>query len=397
MLAVDALGGAADTLPSTLSDDPILVGAAVLTILALLLFSFGLLRFRQSKAERFQATIAKLDSVAVLMHPDPDPDAMGSALAAKTIAEAAETETTIYYTGQIRRPENRAFQAIIDVDFERLDHAKDLAGEAVVLVDHNEPRGFGGATGVEPHAVVDHHPGGGTGTEFSDVRTDSGACVTIFIEYLRELGWQPYDESDNEDRPDKPLPSDLTTGLLYGILSDTNYLSSGCSDSEFEAMSYLYHAVDEDMLNRIANPQVDHEVLDVKARAISKRDVRNAFAVSDVGTVSNGDAVAEAAEELLRLEGVTAVVVIADKDGSLEMSGRSNDDRVHMGNALETAVEDIPMANAGGHSRMGGGTLSLEHLEERPPDNLLTGADGGTELTRERFRERLFDVMRGDI
>jgi len=398
MLVVDAIGGATDALPPVLRDNPLLaVLVAALVIVAVAAGIVGLLRYLRTDGEWFERALTSVDSVAVLMHPDPDPDAMCSALAAVEIAEAVDTDATIYYSGQIRRPENRAFQTVIDVEFERIDHAKEIASEPVVLVDHNEPRGFNRAESIEPYAVVDHHPGDGTGTAFTDVRTGFGACASIFTEYLDGLGWQPYDDDDSTARPERALSTDLSTGLLYGILSDTNYFSSGCSAAELEAAVYLYNAVDETLLERIANPQVDPEVLDVKSRAISNREVRNAFAVSDVGTVSNGDAVPEAADELLRLEGVTAVVVVADKDGTLRMSGRSTDDRVHMGKALKAAVEDVPMGSAGGHSRMGGGNLSLSHLSGSDTDELITGADGGTELTREHFKERLFDAMRGEI
>ncbi len=59
---------------------------------------------------------------------------------------------------------------------------------------------------------------------------------------------------------------------------------------------------------------------------------------------------------------MTAVVVYGESDGTIHLSGRSRDDRVHMGETLRHAVSDIPMANAGGHARMGGGQLSVDHM-----------------------------------
>ena len=129
-------------------------------------------------------------------------------------------------------------------------------------------------------------------------------------------------------------------------------------------------------------------MLDVQARAIVKRVVRAPYAVSDVGPVSNVDAIPQAAEELLQLEGVSAVVVVGEKEGTLHLSGRSRDDRVHMGDALAAAVEDVPMSSGGGHARMGGGQVSLEHLR---------GLGPGDGLTREDLEERLFDAMGGDL
>jgi nanoRNase/pAp phosphatase (c-di-AMP/oligoRNAs hydrolase) len=214
------------------------------------------------------------------------------------------------------------------------------------------------------------------------MRPEYGACATIVVEYLEDRGFDLTGEAD-----DKSLSAAEATGLLYGILSDTNHLTRGPTAAEFAAAAALYPGVDEGLLDRIANPEVDAEVLDVTARAIENREVRAPFVVSAVGEVSNVDAIPQAAEELLQLEGTTAVVVMGRKDGTLHVSGRSRDDRVHMGSVLESVVEDVPMAGAGGHARMGGGQLSIEHLEGLGPSEGLSMA----ELT-----DRLFAAMTGE-
>nr|WP_276278752.1 DHH family phosphoesterase [Halomicroarcula sp. SYNS111] len=125
--------------------------------------------------------------------------------------------------------------------------------------------------------------------------------------------------------------------------------------------------MDGDLLNRIANPQIDAEVLEIKARAITERDVRAPFAVSDVGSVSNSDAIPQAADELETLEGVSAVVVVGETDGTIRLAGRSRDDRVHIGRAIEAVTDDIPMAEGGGHARMGGGKIPVEYMNGLGP------------------------------
>ena len=390
--AVGTLQDVVDAIPPFVSESPLVVAAAFVGLIVLLAGLRWLVGYlRSTPAESLRETLAGHDRLSVLMHPNPDPDAMSSALAVSELADTVGTETTLQYPGQIRHQENRAFETVLDVNFDQIDGAAELDGDGVVLVDHNEARGFPGAEGVDPVAVVDHHPGDGTGSTFTDVRTDHGACATIFAEYFETLGWDPEDpdaeENGNGDGSDDSLPVQLATGLLYGIQSDTKQLTKGCSSAEFRAAEYLYDGIDEDRLDRIANPQVDAEVLDVKARAITGREVRNAFAVSDVGEVSNVDAIPQAADELMKLEGVTAVVVLGEKDGTLHLSGRSRDDRVHMGKALDSVVDDIPMATAGGHARMGGGQLSIDHMEGIGP------SEG---MARAEFQQRLFDAMSGD-
>jgi|APHM01.1.fsa_nt_gi Exopolyphosphatase-related proteins len=197
--AVDWVAAFLSTLVSAAEDDPIfalliVLGAAVLVGLGWV----ALRRYRRTRADRFKQTLKSYDTVAVLMHPDPDPDAMSCALAVQELAETVDTETAAYYSGEIRHHENRAFQTVLSVEFEQIEHAHEVTDRPVVLVDHNEPRGMPGAEKITPVAVVDHHPGGGTGSMFTDVRTDAGACASIITEYFRQLAWAVRDSDDDD-------------------------------------------------------------------------------------------------------------------------------------------------------------------------------------------------------
>jgi hypothetical protein len=59
-----------------------------------------------------------------------------------------------------------------------------------------------------------------------------------------------------------------------------------------------------------------------------------------------------------------------------------------MGEALEAVVEDIPMAEAGGHARMGGGQLSIPHMQ---------GLREDSGLSRAEFKERVFEALSGEV
>jgi nanoRNase/pAp phosphatase (c-di-AMP/oligoRNAs hydrolase) len=386
---VDGAADAIDFLPSPL-DNPLIAAALAVTVVVFVIAIGVFLYLRRRPAGKFARLLRKRDDVAVLMHPNPDPDAMSCALAVSEIADNYDTEATMYYPGQIRHHENRAFEAVLDVEFKRIEHAEGIEQDDVVLVDHNKPRDFPNAETIDPIAVIDHHPGDGTGENFTDVRTDLGACATIFAEYFADLGWTLSDPDDEGVDPDAPnvLPSIISTGLLHGILADTKHLTDGCTDEDFEAVKFLRDGVDEGKLGRMENPDMDAESMEVKARAITDRNVKAAFAVSDVGTISNADAIPQAADELQRLEGINAVVVFGDKDGVIRLSGRSDDDRVHMGKTLKAVAADIPVAEAGGHARMGGGTISIEHMEGIGP------SEG---LTREELIDELFAAMNGEL
>lgn len=364
--------------------DPLMLSLVVLGVVCVGVGGWWLVRWvRRPPGVRLRQLLADQDTVTVLMHPNPDPDAMSSAMGVAQLATSTDTDVTIQHPGEIRHQENRAFRTVLDLDLERIESAADLDSETVVLVDHNTPRGFSGAQTIEPLAVIDHHPGNGAGTAFTDVRSDYGAASAIVVEYLEEVGAAIDPETDSTVN----VPPALATGLHYGILSDTDHLTNGCTDADFDACATLCPGIDEDKLARIANPQVSDDVLQIKADAIKNKRVDGPFAVCDVGEVTNVDAIPQAADELMHLEGVTAVVVFGEYDGTLHLSGRSRDDRVHMGETLSHAVNDIPMASAGGHARMGGGQLSVEHM------NGLGPSDG---ITRSEFEDRLFAALSGE-
>ncbi|WP_435152784.1 DHH family phosphoesterase [Haladaptatus sp. DFWS20] len=373
------------------SENPMLIVGAALGAVVLAVSIWLVVRWiRRPMGARLKRALAKRDEIVVLMHPNPDPDAMACAIAVAYLAETVGTEATLQYAGQIRHQENRAFRTILDLELKRVKHVTDLTSSTIVLVDHNTPRGFDGAERIEPYAVIDHHPGNGTGEVFTDKRTNYGACSTIVAEYFGELGATPVGPDEIPPEDEFVLPSDIATGLLYGIQSDTKHLTNGCSEAEFAACAYLYRGVDEHRLDRIANPQVSAEVLEIKSRAISEREVRGSFAVCNVGELTNADAIPQAADELMHLEGVTAVVIYGQKEETIHLSGRSRDDRVHMGKALQTAVSEIPGADAGGHARMGGGQVPVESAV----------IAGGMELglwTKREFTDGIFDALNGNI
>jgi nanoRNase/pAp phosphatase (c-di-AMP/oligoRNAs hydrolase) len=361
-----------------LGADPVLVGGGVLAVVAAAgILLFVRLRADRTRAHQFRAALSARDEVAVLTHPNPDPDALACALTVRELAEDVGTDATIYYPGEIRHEENLALVRELGIEATRLRDRSDLASRDVVLVDHNQPRGFAGAGGISPYAVVDHHPGDGKGTAFTDVRPSYGACASLLTEYLQDLDWQGEDG-------EAALPASLATALVYGIRSDTAGFTRGCTTAEFDAAAYCSEYADPDTIERVATPPLSPTTMEVRARAVLDRVQRGAFVCTHAGTIPSPDAVAQAADDLLRMEGVRAVVVAGRCDGTLHLSGRAAEGSVHIGEALSSAIEGIPMADAGGHARMGGGQLSVEHMAGLGP------SDG---VSIDQFFESIFAVM----
>ncbi|MFP4590240.1 MAG: DHH family phosphoesterase [Halobacteriales archaeon] len=358
--------------------------AVVGLVVALVLLGLGVVLYRRWRARaapgrRLERLLTETSAVTILLHPNPDPDAMATALGVQAIAKRAGVPTDVVHPGGLRHHENRAFRTVLDLDLRSIDRRDELDDREVVLVDHGVPRGFDGAAEVQPVAVIDHHDDDPVSAEFVDVRPDYGACSSIVVEYFRDLGLRVVEDGA------PPIDADVATALAYGIHTDTNRLTRGATHREFEALRYLFPGVDHEKLERVANPSIESDVLEAKAKAIINREVRDCYCISDIGRVPTADTVPIAAEELMRLEGVTSTIALGEFDGTIYLSGRTTDDRVHMGQTLERTLAELPGASGGGHSRMGGGQLPIAAIEAE---------SAGSGLTRPDLHESLFWNLR---
>ena len=99
------------------------------------------------------------------------------------------------------------------------------------------------------------------------------------------------------------------------------------------------------------------ETVNIIGKAIQNRKIRHSYLISNVGFIANRDALAQAADYLLNLEGVTVAIVIGMNDENIYVSGRSKDIRVNLGEAFRQAFDKI--GSAGGHSTTAAAQIPL--------------------------------------
>src|SRR3989442_1702855 len=110
----------------------------------------------RSRTDRVRSHFASADRVLIMMQDDPDPDAIASALALRTLLGRTKAAAPIATFGTITRPENRAMTRILDIDVEEIKrHAIDEY-DMVAIVDA-QPSFFEETFG-EVDLVIDHHP-----------------------------------------------------------------------------------------------------------------------------------------------------------------------------------------------------------------------------------------------
>ncbi|MFB6160636.1 MAG: DHH family phosphoesterase [Haloferacaceae archaeon] len=313
--------------------------------------------------------------VAILTYDNPDPDSIASAVALQAIAAEHDAEADIIYDGEVGHQENRAFVNLLGIDLLSRDGAPPLAEyDTVALVDHVKA---GSETiGVDVDVFIDHYePDEPVEAEFSDVRPNVSSTSTILTKYIQEFDLRPTET--------------VATALLYGIRAETLDFKRDTTPADLTAAAYLYPFADHDTLEQVESPSMSPETLDVLAEAIRSREVQGSHLVSNAGFVRDREALAQAAQHLLNLEGITTTAVFGIADDRIFLSARSKDIRMNIGNVLEDAFGDI--GETSGHSTQGDTEIPL---------GIFTGIDGSEDnrdtllsLTEEAVRRKLFAAM----
>lgn len=302
----------------------------------------------QERLNLLYQAIGDSDSVLILPHNDPDPDAIASAVALRyLLAQRLGVEINIAYKGIIGRAENKALVRYLGYPLRRLT-GSDLRQPAPVALVDTQPGAGNNALPSKSTAtiVIDHHPRleATAAAGFADVRSDVGATSTILTEYLQSAGFQP--------------PPPLATALFYGIKTDTMGLGRGASPADTDAYFYLQPRIDVDALVEIERAQVPAEYFKSLSASVQAAQIHDGVVISYVGPVSYPDLAAEMADLLLRLEGTRWVICMGVYQDNLILAARTRSRRGGAGQLVRAIVGD--RGTAGGHGVMAGGQIPIQ-------------------------------------
>jgi nanoRNase/pAp phosphatase (c-di-AMP/oligoRNAs hydrolase) len=331
--------------------------------------------------KKLQELKVKGDSLLILTHDNPDPDAISAAVALSVIAQNAGLKTTIAHGGEITHHENQAFVNLLGVHLRKASRGSyEIRKHPFIALVDCQPNG--NLTVLDPddlskvQIIIDHHQVFQHLHEllpddaFLDIRPEVKSSAAILTEYIKSLDITP---SEN-----------LATALCYGIYTDTKKFSK-LSHVDLKAIEFLAGRVNHEILDRIEHPDISTETAEILARAILNRKPYKNIVISNVGFIRNRDALAESADFLLRLEGITTVLVFGIVDDYIEMSARTRDVRVNIGAVMKEAFGDI--GSGGGHATMGGARIPLGLFKlAKDKNSLLRLAE---EAITEKFLEAL--------
>ncbi|WP_135663752.1 DHH family phosphoesterase [Halorhabdus rudnickae] len=301
-----------------------------------------------SQPQQLYELLGDGSEINIVCHNNPDPDCLASALALGRIAGAAGIEErTILYSGTISHQQNRAFVNLLDIDLQPFESAtvqNRQPDSLLAFVDH-AISGENNQVPPDTHVdiVIDHHPADTVEARFVDHRAELGAAATILTEYVCTL--------------DIDLDADLATALLFAIRSDTLDFLRGATREDYDAAGQLHEFADQEMLRQLSTPSVTGETIDAISTAIANRRINGAVLISHVGRTTERDALPQAVDYLVRLEGVQTAIVFGLVEDAIHISARSPDARVNVENILNEAFEDV--GSGGGHHDVAGGEIPL--------------------------------------
>ncbi|WP_135535571.1 DHH family phosphoesterase [Halostella pelagica] len=329
-----------------------------------------------TQSRRLRRTLRRVGGrLAIVTHDNPDPDAIASAVALSRLAASIGVESTLCYYGEISHQENRALVNLLDLDLRQLAPDEGVSEfDGVALVDHSRP-GVNDQLpeDTEVDVVIDHHPPRApVEAKFVDLRSDVGATSTLLTGYLNQFGLE--------------LDTTVATALLYGIRVDTADFSREVSAADFQAAATLLPHADAGILERVEMPSISQDTFNTIAQAIRHQVIEDDVLCSYVGDAVERDALAQAADKLLEMEGINATVVYGLSDGVVYLSARSRGTDLDLGETLRSAYDQI--GSAGGHADMAGAQIPLGVIGEVEDDERLE------DVIRNVVTDRFFDAVR---
>jgi nanoRNase/pAp phosphatase (c-di-AMP/oligoRNAs hydrolase) len=302
----------------------------------------------RGRVQQYQRYFSDADRVLILLHNDPDPDAMASGLALRNLLRRTKATAILGAIQGVTRPENLRMANLLDIHVETLA-PQDLHNfDRIALVDV-QPHYFGGLL-ERVDLVVDHHPEtAGWTAMFKDVRADYGSTCTILTEHLRAV--------------DVNISERTATAMLYAIKSDTLFFNRQANRVDLEAFSYLYPLADAALIRKMEGAEITMERLEFVVRAAQGCQLVEQVFCAFLGESPREDFVPYVADFFLQLEDVKWTIVAGVVNESLVISVRNLGYSRNAGEFVRRCFGD--MGSAGGHRAMAKAVVPMAAFRER--------------------------------
>jgi nanoRNase/pAp phosphatase (c-di-AMP/oligoRNAs hydrolase) len=302
----------------------------------------------RARVQQYQRYFSDADRVLIMLHSDPDPDAMASGLALRNVLRRTKTTAIFGAIQGVTRPENLRMVNLLDIHVEAItvDSLKEY--DRVAMVDV-QPHYFGGLVD-RVDLVIDHHPEQpGYTAVFKDIRPDYGSTSTILTEHLRAV--------------DVNISERTATAMLYAIKSDTLFFNRSTNRVDLEAFSYLYPLADPALIRKMEGAEITLERLDYVLRAYRGGSLSDQVFCAFLGPTPREDFIPYVADFFLQLEDVKWTIVAGVVNDTLTVSVRNLGYSKNAGEFVRRFFSDI--GSAGGHRAMAKAVVPMRAFREK--------------------------------
>ena len=315
----------------------------------------------RARVQQYQRYFSDADRVLIMLHNDPDPDAMASGLALRNVLRRTKTTAIIGAIQGVTRPENQRMVNLLDIHVEAITAASLKEYDRIAMVDV-QPHYFGGLID-RVDLVIDHHPEQpGYTAVFKDIRADYGSTSTILTEHLRAV--------------DVNISERTATAMLYAIKSDTLFFNRSTNRVDLEAFSYLYPLSDAALIRKMEGAEITLERLDFVLKAFKGGTLSEQVFSAFLGALPREDFIPYVADFYLQLEDVKWTVIGGIVNESLVVSVRNLGYMKNAGEFVRRFFADI--GSAGGHRAMAKAVVPMRAFREKYGE--LAGDDIGRKL-----------------
>ncbi len=302
----------------------------------------------RAKVIQYQRYLSDAERVLILLHNDPDPDALASGLAIRNVLHRTKTTAIIGAVQGVTRPENLRMVNLLDIQVETVTPEAVKEFDRLVMVDV-QPHYFGGAID-RADLIIDHHPEQpGYTSVFKDIRPDYGSTSTILTEHLRAV--------------DVNISERTATAMLYAIKSDTLFFNRQTNRVDIEAFSYLYPLADPTLIRKMEGAEITSERLDYVMKAHASGRMTNQVFCASLGELPREDFIPYVADFFLQLEDVKWTVIAGVVGDTMSISVRNLGYSKNAGEFVRRYFSEI--GSAGGHRAMAKAVVPLKAFQSR--------------------------------
>ena len=300
------------------------------------------------KVQQYQRFFSDADRVVILMHNDPDPDAMASGLALRTVLRRTKQTAVLAALQGVTRPENQRMLNLLEIHIETITPDQLSNFDRVAMVDV-QPHYFSGAID-RVDLVIDHHPEQtGYTAVYKDILADYGSTSTILTEHLRAV--------------DTNISERTATAMLYAIKSDTLFFNRHTNRVDIEAFSYLYPLSDATMIRKMEGAEITLDRLDYVVKARETGQLQERVFCAFLGVLPREDFIPYVADFYLQLEDVKWTILAGIVKESLVISVRNLGYSRNAGEFVRKYFNAI--GSAGGHRALAKAVVPLRAFRDK--------------------------------